>query len=48
MPKTMADQIKWTVAFDYVIEEPIKCFSRIVKIVGVLASRGVVKTVANS
>ena len=51
MPKTMAEQVKWSVAFDSAKmekgEEPIKYFGRIDKIVGVFASLGVVKTVAD-
>ena len=51
MPKTMAEQVKWSVAFYFAKmekgEEPMKNFSRIDKIVGVLASLGVVKSVAD-
>ena len=51
MPKTMAEQVKWSVAFDSAKmekgEEPMKYFGRIDKIVGVLASLGVVKSVAD-
>ena len=51
MPKTMAEQVKWSVAFDSAEmqkgEEPMKHFSRIDKIVRVLASLGVVKSVAD-
>ena len=50
MSKTMAEQVKWSVAFESTKmekgEEPMKYFGRIDKIVGVLASLGVVKTVA--
>ena len=50
MPKTMAEQVKCSVAFDSAKmekrEEPMKYFGRIDKIVGVLASLGVVQTVA--
>ena len=50
MPKTVAEQVKWSVAFDSAKmegEEPMKYFGRIDKIVGVHASLGVVKTVAD-
>ena len=51
MPKTMAEQVKWSVAFDSAKmekgEEPMKYSGRINKIVGVLASLGVAKTVAD-
>ena len=51
MPKTMAEQVNWSVAFDSAQmekgEEPMKNFSGIDKIVGVLASLGVVKSVAD-
>ena len=47
MPKTMAEQVKWSVAFDSAKmakgEELMKYFGRIDKIVGVFASLGVVK-----
>ena len=47
----MAKQVKWSVAFDSAKmekgEEPMKYFCRMDKIVGVLASLGVVKTVAD-
>ena len=52
MPKTMAEQVKWSVAFDSAKmekgEEPMKYFGRIDKIVGVLASLGVAKTVVDA
>ena len=42
MPKTMAEQVKWSAAFDSAKmekgEEPMKYFGRIDKIDGVLAS----------
>ena len=51
MPKTMAEQVKWSVAFDCAKmekgEEPLKTFGRIDKLVSVLASIGLVKTVAD-
>ena len=51
MPKTMAEQVKWSVSFDSAKmetgEEPMKYFRWIDKIVGVLASLGVVKSVAD-
>ena len=51
MPKTMAEQVKWSVAFDSAKlakgEELMKYFGRIDKIVGVLASLCVAKTVAD-
>ena len=51
MPKTMAEQVKWSVAFDSAKmekgEEPMKYFSRVDEIVGVLASLGVVTSVAD-
>ena len=51
MPKTMAEQVKWSVAFDSAKmekgKEPMKYFSRIDKIFGVLASLGVVNSVAD-
>ena len=51
MPKTMAEQVKWSVAFDSAKmekgQEPIKYFGRIDEIVEVLASLGVAKTVAD-
>ena len=50
-PKTMAERFKWSVAFHSAkIEKggkPMKHFSRVNEIVGVLASLVVVKTVAN-
>ena len=52
MPKTMTEQVKWLVAFDFAKmekgEEPMKYFGRIDKIVGVLASLGVAKTVVDA
>ncbi|CAN0405489.1 unnamed protein product, partial [Laminaria digitata] len=49
MPQTMADQVKWSDAFDAIRmekgEEPMKFFSRVDKVVGVLASLGVEKSV---
>ena len=51
MPKTMAEQVKWSVAFDSAKmekgQEPIKYFGRIDEIVEVLASLGVAKTAAD-
>ena len=51
LPKTMAEQVKWSVAFDSAkmenVEEPMKYFGRIDKIVGVRVSLGVAKTVAD-
>ena len=51
MPKTTAEQVKWSIAFDSAKmekgEEPMKYFSWIDKIVGVLASLGVVTSVAD-
>ena len=51
MPKTIAGQVKWSVAFDSARmekgEEPMKYFGRIDKIVGVLALLGLAKTVAD-
>ena len=48
LPKTMAGQVKWSVAYDVAKmrkrEEPIKYFGRADKIVGVLASLGVTKS----
>ena len=50
MPKAMAEQVKWSVAFYSTKmekgEEHMKYFCRIGKIDGVLASFGVVKSVA--
>ena len=52
MPKTMAEQVKWSVAFDFAKiekgEEPMKFFCQIDKIVGVLASPGLIKSVADA
>ena len=52
MPKTMAEQVKWSVVLDSAKmekgEEPMKYFGRIDKIVGVLASLGVAKTVVDA
>ena len=51
MSKTMAEQVKWSVAFESTKmekgEEPMKYFGRIDEMFGVLASLGVVKTVAD-
>ena len=47
----MAEQVKWSVAFESTKmekgEEPMKYFGRIDEMFGVLASLGVVKTVAD-
>ena len=51
MPKTTAEQVKWSVAFDSAKmekeEEPMKYSGRMDKIVGVLASLGEPKTVVD-
>ena len=50
LPKTIADQVKWSVAFDEKMEKgeaPWKSFGWIDKIVGVLASLGVQKSAAD-
>ena len=51
MPKTMAEQVKWSVAFDSAKmekgHEPMQYFGRTDKIVGVLASLCGAKTVAD-
>ncbi|CAN0395471.1 unnamed protein product, partial [Laminaria digitata] len=51
MPQTMANQVKWSDAFDAIRmekgEEPMKFFSRVDKVVGVLASLGVEKSVGD-
>ena len=50
LPKTMAEQVKWLVAFDAAKmekrEAPMIYFGRINKNVGVFASLGVLKSVA--
>ena len=47
-PRSMADQVKWSDAFEAVRmekgEEPMKFFSRVDKVVGILASLGVSKS----
>ena len=51
MPETTADQAKWSDAFDAIRmekgEEPMIFFSRVDKVMGVLASPGVTKSVGN-
>ena len=50
LPKTMAEQVGWSVAFDAAKmgkgEDPMKHFGQIDKIAGVLTSLGVLKPVA--
>ena len=52
LPETMAEQVKWSVTFNDAKmdnrEEPIKCFGRIDKVIGVLASLGVLKSLADA
>ena len=51
LPKTMAEQVKWSVAFDAAKmekgEEPMNYFGRVDKIVGVIASLGELKSVGD-